>query len=65
MVTSARVDRVNHNGRFTLHLPNQELAADRLLVATGRRVDLTDLGVDTVGLPTPEPSQSTNTPSGT
>jgi pyruvate/2-oxoglutarate dehydrogenase complex dihydrolipoamide dehydrogenase (E3) component len=51
MVTSARVDRVSHDGRrFTLHLPEQEVRADRLLVATGRRADLRRLGVETVGL---------------
>jgi len=50
VVTSAKVDRVTHDGRFTLHLPDRDLTADRLLVATGRRVDLTGLGVDTVGL---------------
>jgi pyruvate/2-oxoglutarate dehydrogenase complex dihydrolipoamide dehydrogenase (E3) component len=49
-VTSAKVDHVTHDGGFTLHLPDRELTADRLLVATGRRVDLTGLSVDTVGL---------------
>jgi pyruvate/2-oxoglutarate dehydrogenase complex dihydrolipoamide dehydrogenase (E3) component len=48
--TSTQVDRVTHDERFTLHLPGRELTAERLLVATGRRVDLTGLGVDTVGL---------------
>lgn len=50
VVTSAQVDRVSHDGGFTLQLPDRELTAARLLVATGRRVDLTGLGVDTVGL---------------
>lgn len=50
VVTSAHVERVTHHGRFNLHLPDRELTAERLLVATGRRVDLTGLGVDTVGL---------------
>ncbi len=50
VVTSAKVDRVTHDGRFTLHLSDRDLSAEELLVATGRRVDLTGLGVDTVGL---------------
>ena len=52
MVTSAEVLQVSHDGqRFEVRLADGEpLSADRLLVATGRRVDLTDLGVDTVGL---------------
>jgi pyruvate/2-oxoglutarate dehydrogenase complex dihydrolipoamide dehydrogenase (E3) component len=50
VVTSAKVDRVTHDKGFTIHLPDRQLTADRLLVATGRRVDLTGLGVDTVGL---------------
>jgi pyruvate/2-oxoglutarate dehydrogenase complex dihydrolipoamide dehydrogenase (E3) component len=50
VVTNAQVDRVTHDSEFTLHLSDRELSAERLLVATGRRVDLTGLGVDTVGL---------------
>ncbi len=50
VVTSAQVDHVTHDGRFTLHLPDRQLTGDRLLVATGRRVDLSGLGVDSVGL---------------
>ncbi|MGH3332447.1 MAG: dihydrolipoyl dehydrogenase family protein [Nocardioidaceae bacterium] len=37
-------------GRFSVHVDGESLAADRLLVATGRRTNLTDLGLDTVGL---------------
>jgi pyruvate/2-oxoglutarate dehydrogenase complex dihydrolipoamide dehydrogenase (E3) component len=50
VVTSAKVDRITHDERFTLHLRDRDRTADQLLVATGRRVDLTGLGVDTVGL---------------
>lgn len=52
VVTGAKVDRIGHDGkRFELHLGDGEpLAAERLLVATGRRVDLSSLGMDTVGL---------------
>jgi pyruvate/2-oxoglutarate dehydrogenase complex dihydrolipoamide dehydrogenase (E3) component len=49
--TSAAAERVSHNGtRFTVHLGNSTLTAERLLVATGRRVDLAALGVAAVGL---------------
>ncbi|MEU5421636.1 NAD(P)/FAD-dependent oxidoreductase [Streptomyces sp. NPDC001407] len=50
--TGARAAGVRHGGdAFTLTLADgTELAADRLLVATGRRADLTDLGLETVGL---------------
>ena len=52
VVTGAKVDRVDHDGqRFALHLgAGEPLSVERLLVATGRRVDLTGLGIDTVGL---------------
>jgi pyruvate/2-oxoglutarate dehydrogenase complex dihydrolipoamide dehydrogenase (E3) component len=50
--TGVRVARVAHDGKaFTLTTQDgTELTADRLLVATGRRVDLRGLGVATVGL---------------
>ncbi|MGX8904874.1 dihydrolipoyl dehydrogenase family protein [Streptomyces netropsis] len=50
--TGARASRVRHSGdTFTLTLEDgDELTAERLLVATGRRVDLTELGLETVGL---------------
>ncbi|MFJ9843571.1 dihydrolipoyl dehydrogenase family protein [Kitasatospora sp. NPDC101155] len=50
--TSARAVRAEHDGTtFTLHLDGGELlTAERLLVATGRRADLSELGLDTVGL---------------
>lgn len=50
--TGARAAGVRHSGDvFTLTLADgTELTADRLLVATGRRADLTDLGLETVGL---------------
>ena len=50
VVTGAQADRVSHDGRFTLHLPDRDVVGDELLVATGRRVDLDGLGVETVGL---------------
>jgi len=49
--TAAPAERVSHNGvRFTVHLGQEVLTAERLLVATGRRVDLASIGVAAVGL---------------
>src|ERR671912_1636486 len=50
--TGATVDRISHDGRrFALGVGGAELLhAERLLVATGRRVDLTGLGVASVGI---------------
>ena len=52
IVTGVTVDRISHDGdRFHLHLGDSDpVTAERLLVASGRRVDLSGLGVDTVGL---------------
>ncbi|HSV65152.1 MAG TPA: NAD(P)/FAD-dependent oxidoreductase [Mycobacteriales bacterium] len=47
----ARAQRVSHDGTaFTVTVGGEELVAERLLVATGRRVDLDRLGVASVGL---------------
>ena len=48
----AQVDRVSHDGsHFEIDLAGREpLRAERLLVAAGRRSDLSSLGLDTVGL---------------
>ncbi|MEP7178891.1 MAG: NAD(P)/FAD-dependent oxidoreductase [Pseudonocardiales bacterium] len=50
--TAARAARVSHDGtNFTVTLDNgREMTAQRLLVATGRRADLTCLALDTVGI---------------
>jgi pyruvate/2-oxoglutarate dehydrogenase complex dihydrolipoamide dehydrogenase (E3) component len=49
--TNAPAERVSHNGRrFTVHLGNSTLMAERLLVSTGRRADLAALGVAAIGL---------------
>ncbi len=49
--TEAPAERVSHNGsRFTVHLGMSTLTAERLLVSTGRRVDLASLGVAAAGL---------------
>jgi pyruvate/2-oxoglutarate dehydrogenase complex dihydrolipoamide dehydrogenase (E3) component len=49
--TNAPAERVSHSGtQFSVHLGMSTLTAERLLVATGRRVDLAALGVAAVGL---------------
>ncbi|MEC4020783.1 FAD-dependent oxidoreductase [Streptomyces sp. H27-D2] len=50
--TGARAAEVSHSGAgFTVRLEGgEELTAECLLVATGRRVDLSELGMDTVDL---------------
>lgn len=52
VVTSAKVDRISHDGDgFHVSVNGSDIVtAERLLVASGRRVDLAGLGVDTVGL---------------
>ena len=55
--TGATVSRVSHDGSvFTVDLGDERLTAERLLVATGRRVDLEPLGVDSIGLDPRAPS---------
>ncbi len=49
--TGAKAVRVEHDGEFTLSLDGGEtLRAERLLVATGRRIDIAGAGLDTVGV---------------
>ena len=49
--TDAPAERVSHNGtRFMVHLDMSTFTAERLLVSTGRRVDLASLGVAAAGL---------------
>ena len=45
-----RIGRVRHDGRFHLEVDEVPLEAAALLVATGRRSNLTGLGLETVGL---------------
>ena len=44
------VERVDHDGRFTLVVDGADLVVDQLLVAAGRSNNLSDVGLDTVGL---------------
>ncbi|WP_030165288.1 dihydrolipoyl dehydrogenase family protein [Spirillospora albida] len=49
--TGVKVTGASHgDGGFTLRLGDGSVTADRLLVATGRRPNLRDLGLDAVGL---------------
>jgi len=52
VVTGATVDRISHDeDGFHLSLDDSDpITAEQLLVASGRRVDLSGVGVDTVGL---------------
>jgi len=48
---NAPAERVSHNGRnFTVHLGQATLTAERLLVATGRKVDLAAIGAGAIGV---------------
>ncbi|WP_026341070.1 dihydrolipoyl dehydrogenase family protein [Actinomadura atramentaria] len=48
--TGTRVERVAHDGAFTLGTTGGEITGERLLVATGRRPNLKGLGLGAVGL---------------
>lgn len=49
--TGVMADRVDHDGReFTLHANDVRYTAERLLVVTGRRAYLDELGLETVGI---------------
>jgi pyruvate/2-oxoglutarate dehydrogenase complex dihydrolipoamide dehydrogenase (E3) component len=50
VVTGAEIRRVDHDGRFTLTLADRTIEAEQLLVAAGRRTNLSDVGLETVGL---------------
>ncbi len=50
VITGATIDRVDHDGGFQVHLGDRTLEAEQLLVAAGRRTNLSDAGLDTVGL---------------
>jgi pyruvate/2-oxoglutarate dehydrogenase complex dihydrolipoamide dehydrogenase (E3) component len=51
VLTGVTIGSVSHDdGTFTVDLGDQSLSADRLLVAAGRRSNLSDIGLETVGL---------------
>ncbi|HEY7044317.1 MAG TPA: NAD(P)/FAD-dependent oxidoreductase, partial [Nocardioidaceae bacterium] len=51
VLTGATISSVSYDdGRFTASVDGQSLMADKLLVAAGRRPNLSDIGLETVGL---------------
>ncbi|MEU4713291.1 FAD-dependent oxidoreductase [Micromonospora purpureochromogenes] len=49
--TGVKADRVSHDGgTFTVHAGDDAFHAERLLVVTGRRAHLEELGLDTIGV---------------
>ncbi len=49
--TGVTIERVSHaDDRFTLVVDGEDLVVDRLLVAAGRRANLADAGLETLGL---------------
>jgi pyruvate/2-oxoglutarate dehydrogenase complex dihydrolipoamide dehydrogenase (E3) component len=51
VLTGVTIDSVSYDdGRFRIAVNGQDLDAEKLLVAAGRRPNLGDLGLDTVGL---------------
>jgi pyruvate/2-oxoglutarate dehydrogenase complex dihydrolipoamide dehydrogenase (E3) component len=48
--TGVEVTAVRHDGGFEVDVDGETLSAEHLLVATGRRMNLADVGLDTVGL---------------
>jgi pyruvate/2-oxoglutarate dehydrogenase complex dihydrolipoamide dehydrogenase (E3) component len=49
--TGVQIRRVTYaEGRFSADLGDEQVSADRLLVAAGRRPNLADIGLETVGL---------------
>ena len=49
VLTDTSVERVSYDdGTFTVEAAGQRLTADRLLVATGRRTNIADIGLDSV-----------------
>ena len=46
----AEVERVSHDGSFTVTVDGEELLTEQLLVVAGRSNNLADVGLDTVGL---------------
>ncbi|HET7822501.1 MAG TPA: NAD(P)/FAD-dependent oxidoreductase [Ornithinibacter sp.] len=67
VLAGAKIGSVHHaDGRFTVSLTDAggtalDLAADRLLVAAGRRPNISDLGLETVGLDPTARSVDTDT----
>lgn len=59
--TGVAASAVSHDGaRFTVQVGDDRLSAERLLVATGRQIDLAALGLDSVGVDTDRKSVDTD-----
>jgi pyruvate/2-oxoglutarate dehydrogenase complex dihydrolipoamide dehydrogenase (E3) component len=53
VLAGVQIESVGYgDGRFSVALEDQTVHADKLLVATGRRTNLADIGLDTVGVGT-------------
>jgi pyruvate/2-oxoglutarate dehydrogenase complex dihydrolipoamide dehydrogenase (E3) component len=50
VVAPARIVRVDHDGGFRVRLEDRVVESEQLLIAAGRSPQLTDVGLDTVGL---------------
>jgi pyruvate/2-oxoglutarate dehydrogenase complex dihydrolipoamide dehydrogenase (E3) component len=50
VIEGAEVGRIDHDTTFTLTLADRTLEAEQLLVAAGRRTNLSDVGLETLGL---------------
>ena len=50
VLTGVEVERVDHDGEFHVRLGDPTVTSDALLIATGRRTNLSDVGLETVGL---------------
>lgn len=50
VLTGVEIRRVEHDGRFRIHLDDRVVETDQLLVAAGRAPHIADVGVETLGL---------------
>jgi pyruvate/2-oxoglutarate dehydrogenase complex dihydrolipoamide dehydrogenase (E3) component len=50
VITGATISRIDHDGAYRVQLDGRTLEGEQLLVAAGRRTNLSDAGLDTVGL---------------
>ena len=50
VLAGAAIQRVSHDGSFHVELDGRTLDAEALLVAAGRRTNLSDVGLDSLGL---------------
>ncbi|MGD9960219.1 dihydrolipoyl dehydrogenase family protein [Nocardioides sp.] len=61
ILTGHEIDRVvHHDGRFEVRVGSRDLAVEKLLVAAGRRNNLADIGLETVGLDPSAPTVDTD-----